>query len=120
MASTQTSPASTTKATSVTVNVAFLREIKEVHTELWDGLMQLEILCSRPISLRSQSDELVERLSLDADVIADSPFVLCGTVEQIVDKIGRLREQLGISHYVVRDAEGFAPVMEALTTEELP
>jgi len=59
-------------------------------------------------------DQLTERLSLDADVIADSPFVLCGSVEQIVDKVGRLRHQLGITHYVVRDAEGFAPVMEAL------
>ena len=37
-----------------------------------------------------------------------------GSLEQVIDKIERLREQLGISHYVVRDPEGFAPVVEAL------
>lgn len=59
-------------------------------------------------------EELAERFRLDADVVLASPFILCGSVEQIVDKIERLREELGITHYVVRDAEGFAPVMEAL------
>ena len=59
-----------------------------------------------------------ERTGLSLDVVAASPFVLAGSVEQVVDKIGRLRDQLGITHYVVRDAEGFAPVMEAITTEE--
>jgi hypothetical protein len=32
----------------------------------------------------------------------------------VVDKIGRLRERLGISHYVIRDPEAFAPVAAAL------
>lgn len=59
-------------------------------------------------------EQLSERLRLDPEVIADTPFVLCGSVEQVVDKIERLRETLGITHYVVRDAEGFAPVLEAL------
>ena len=35
-------------------------------------------------------------------------------VEQIVDKLERLRADLGISHYVIRDAEQFAPVVAAL------
>lgn len=59
-------------------------------------------------------EDLVERFRLDADVIADCPFILCGSVEQIVDKIEMTRERLGITHYVVRDPEGFAPVMEVL------
>lgn len=59
-------------------------------------------------------EQLSERLRLDPEVIVDTPFVLCGSVEQVVDKIERLRETLGITHYVVRDPEGFAPVMEAL------
>lgn len=73
MASTQSSSATraaSKAATNVTVNVAFLREIKEVHTELWEGLMQLQMLCSRPISLRSQSTELVERLKELLDMLA--------------------------------------------------
>jgi len=57
---------------------------------------------------------LVERFSADEQVLADSPFVLVGSVEQVVDKLERRRQDLGISHYVVRDAVQFAPVVAAL------
>jgi probable F420-dependent oxidoreductase len=55
-----------------------------------------------------------ERLAHYADVIDDTPFILSGSLEQIIDKIERLRRDLLISHFVVRDAEGFAPVVAAL------
>lgn len=58
--------------------------------------------------------EVAERFELDEDVVDDTPFALCGSVEQIVDKLERVRERTGISHYVVRDPEAFAPVVEAL------
>lgn len=60
------------------------------------------------------SEELAERFKQPAEVAANTPFALVGSVEQVVDKIGRLRERLGISHYVVRDPEGFAPIVDAL------
>jgi hypothetical protein len=53
-------------------------------------------------------------LGLTADEVAGSPFVLLGSVDQLVDELERRRERLGISHIVVRDAEGFAPVVAAL------
>ena len=59
-------------------------------------------------------DELAARFKQPVEVAANTPFALVGSVEQAIDKIERLREQLGISHYVVRDPEGFAPVVEAL------
>ena len=59
--------------------------------------------------------ELAEQFELDHDVVEESPFILSGSVEQIVDKIERLRERLGITHYVVRDPDAFAPVVDALT-----
>ena len=49
-----------------------------------------------------------------ADIADDSPFLLSGSLEQLVDKLERLREDVGISHFVVRDPEGFAPVVDAL------
>ncbi len=61
-------------------------------------------------------DELAEQFELPPAVIRETPFVLSGTVEHIVEKIRRLREQLSITHYVVRDAEAFAPVVAALTS----
>ncbi len=55
-----------------------------------------------------------ERLQQYRDIMDDTPFMLSGTLEQIIDKMERLREDLQISHYVVRDPEGFAPVVAAL------
>ena len=55
-----------------------------------------------------------ERLRQYADILDETPFMLSGTLEQLIDKIERLRDELLISHFVVRDAEGFAPVVEAL------
>lgn len=58
--------------------------------------------------------DLIERFGSSEQLLAETPFVLLGTVDQIVDKVERLRADVGISHYVVRDAEGFAPVVAAL------
>jgi probable F420-dependent oxidoreductase len=55
-----------------------------------------------------------DRFGHSDGVIADTPFVLVGSVEQVVDKLERLREQLGISHVLVRDPDGFAPIVDAL------
>jgi probable F420-dependent oxidoreductase len=48
--------------------------------------------------------------------ILDSPFVLIGTVDEIVDTLERRRQRWGISHYVVMEPalETFAPVVARL------
>ena len=51
---------------------------------------------------------------LPPEVAVESPFVLVGSVEQLVDRLERHRQELGINHIVVRDAVAFAPVIEAL------
>lgn len=55
-----------------------------------------------------------QRLGWDERAVLDTPFLLVGSVAQLVDELERRREDIGISHYVVRDAEGFAPVVDAL------
>ncbi len=60
------------------------------------------------------STDLAQRFGHDPDVLEDCPFVLSGSLEQIVDKIERTRQRTGISHYLVRDPRGFAPVVDAL------
>ena len=55
---------------TITVNAAFFREIKEVNDELWRLLADVQHLCSRPISLRSQCGRLVGMLSQSRDQIA--------------------------------------------------
>jgi probable F420-dependent oxidoreductase len=54
------------------------------------------------------------RFEISADQVEHTPFLLIGSVEQIIDKLERLRNDVGISHYVIRDAQAFAPVVAAL------
>ncbi len=81
------------------------------------GSIECSALVQR-VGLGAGSDELeqeiVEKWSLSSEQLADCPFALFGSVEQVVDKLERLRESLGISHYVVRDPVSFAPVVDAL------
>jgi hypothetical protein len=57
---------------------------------------------------------------VDPDVLAASPSVLVGTVEQIVDTLRARREQLGLSvvqldaGFPTPDLDAFAPVIETL------
>lgn len=49
----------------VTVNAAFMREIKEASEELWQSLHEMTYLCSHPLSIRmhpKRSVELLEEL----------------------------------------------------------
>ena len=59
-------------------------------------------------------DAMAERFQVSRELIDETPFVLIGSVEQIVDKLECLRSDVGISHFEVREAEGFAPVVAAL------
>ena len=61
-----------------------------------------------------QLESTVQRFGISAESIDGTPFVLIGSVEQVVDKLERLRADVGISHFVVRDPEGFAPVVARL------
>ena len=61
-----------------------------------------------------QISALADRFEVDRELIDNTPFVLVGSVEQVVDKVERIRADVGISHFVVRDAAGFAPVVAAL------
>ena len=57
---------------------------------------------------------LVERFGATPELLDATPFALIGSLEQVIDKLGRLRDALGVSNVVVRDAEQFAPVVAAL------
>ena len=59
--------------------------------------------------------EIAERTGLSEADVAACPFFLVGSVAQLVDKIGRLRDELGITHYVIRDAEAVASIVAELT-----
>jgi probable F420-dependent oxidoreductase len=61
-----------------------------------------------------QAEAASTRFDVSRELIDGTPFVLIGSVDEVVDKLERLRSDVGISHFVIRDAEGFAPVVDAL------
>ena len=62
----------------------------------------------------AQADEMAARFEIDRELLDATPFVLVGSVQQVIDELERHRERFGISHVLVRDAEGMAPVVAAL------
>lgn len=58
---------------------------------------------------------VAERIGgIDLDELDACPYVLIGSVQEIVTKILRCRERWGISYFVVRELAAFAPVIEAV------
>jgi len=60
------------------------------------------------------TERTAARIGAGRELVDETPFLLYGSVEQVVDKLGSLREALGVSHVVIREAEAFAPVVAAL------
>jgi alkanesulfonate monooxygenase SsuD/methylene tetrahydromethanopterin reductase-like flavin-dependent oxidoreductase (luciferase family) len=56
------------------------------------------------------------RSGVTAERLLASPYLLIGSIEQIAERIQRLRERYGISYLVVgsEDMESFAPVIARL------
>jgi hypothetical protein len=65
---------------TVTVNAAFLQEIKEVNQELWQLLADLHHRCIRPIAT--------------------------GQTKTLVDRLGELRDQMAL-HFALEEAYGY-------------
>lgn len=78
------------------------------------ALVQMTVVDTSDRNTAVDAARAAERIGISPDVLDDIPFVLIGTVDQIVEKLLRLREELGIHHYVVRDPVGFAPVVDRL------
>ena len=59
--------------------------------------------------------ELCEQVpSLSPRDAADAPYALIGTVDEIADKLERCRDRWGITYFVVRNRDQFAPVISRL------
>lgn len=72
--------ATVTRTGTVTINAAFLQEIKEVHQELWALLAELRHRCQRPIAP--------------------------GACRLLLDRLGLLRDQLAL-HFSLEEAYGY-------------
>ena len=65
---------------------------------------------------RRRADRLHERtgVRLTVEEVMESPHTFIGSVKELTRKFTDLREHLGISSFLVDDAEAFAPIVERL------
>lgn len=70
-----------------------------------------EITADRAGALQAICDRVDD---LRAEHAAEVPYLLVGSVAGIVEHIERCNERWGISYYVVRELDAFAPVISAL------
>lgn len=102
----------------VDANVAWIGEQaaeRSGHLEL-NALVQAVVVTD---DRRKAAEELsAEVPGLDVDHALSTPFLALGTHDEITQHLLACRERWGISYYVVRDIEAFAPVIEALRHED--
>jgi probable F420-dependent oxidoreductase len=83
--------------------------------------LELSALLQRVVVTRDRrgaAAELTRRWSeLSVDEVLESPFVLLGSVDEIVAQLVARRQRWGISYYVVFDdvIDAFAPIVDRLT-----
>jgi hypothetical protein len=69
---------------------------------------------------RREAQELSERLearsgvAVGADELLASPHIFIGSVEALVDKFRRLRDELGITSIMVGEVDELVPMVELL------
>lgn len=81
--------------------------------------LELSILSQRVIvtdDRQAAADEIARAWELEPEIVLNSPYMLIGSVEQIVELLQERRERLGISYIVVfgHYMEEFAPVVARL------
>jgi probable F420-dependent oxidoreductase len=97
-----------------------IRLVREVAGDERYGRLEISALVQRVVvtdDRRRAADELTSRwAALNADEILQSPYVLIGTVEQIVEDLLARRDRWGISYCVVHEPymDAFAPVVARL------
>lgn len=75
------------------------------------------------VDVTDDTDQVIRRVcsrieGLTPAHTAEIPYILVGSTSQIVDKMFAARERWGISYFVVRELEAFAPVIKAARQAE--
>ena len=95
------------------------RLIRDVSGDRHEGL-ELSALVQRVVvtnDRRKAAEDLANRwMQLSPEEVLESPYVLIGTVDKIIEDIQARRERWGISYYVIFEpyVDAFAPVVARL------
>lgn len=96
------------------------RQVEQVRAGAGDRFDEVELnALVQKVEFADDAEARLAELCTEVDGLefADAaaiPYVLVGTVAEIVDKIRRSRDRWGISYFAVRELDGFAPVIDAL------
>jgi probable F420-dependent oxidoreductase len=108
------------RASSVDERVRLVREVagdeRNARLELSALVQQVVVTDDR----RKTAEELTSRWTqLSAEEILHSPYVLIGTVDQMVEKLRAHRQRWSISYYVIHEPylDAFAPVVARLANK---
>jgi probable F420-dependent oxidoreductase len=101
---------------------AFVSKIELLRSEAGDRFDEIELnLLLQAVEIADDERTAAEKLAAEweepVDPILDMPFVLAGPVPAIVEKVRRLREELGFSYLTLfeKDFERFAQVLAELS-----
>jgi hypothetical protein len=92
--------------------VATVREAAGTRTVELNVLVQrVEITDDRKAAATAVADAVEDLTVGDA---LSTPFLALGTLDEVADHLRAANERWGISYFVVREADAFAPVIERL------
>jgi len=79
--------------------------------------LRLNVLVQH-VAITTRRDEVLEQVADythdDPEILAKAPYLLIGTVDQIVEQIHHARQRWGFSYFATRDAEATGAVIAAL------
>ena len=97
------------------------RQVEQVTLAAGDRLDHLELnALVQFVDITRDAAESLAKLTqrvegLTSEHIRETPYALVGTVDEIISKIKTCQRRWGISYFVVRELDAFAPVIEAFT-----
>ncbi len=95
-------------------------QLEEVRAGAGERFPELELnALVQVVDITEDADSSIAELcgrvdGLTREDAAETPYVLIGTVDEIAEKIERCRLRWGISYFVVRSLDDFAPVIDAV------
>jgi probable F420-dependent oxidoreductase len=94
-------------------------QIEHIRSSAGSRVDELEVnALVQAVEITDDADAAMEKLSTLLGGVAVSdlrqvPYVLVGSVDEIVEKIKTCRDRWGITYFVVRELDGFKPVIDS-------
>ena len=106
-------------------NPAWLsQQVAQVRDGAGDRFADLEFnALVQVVNVTDDADPVIHRICSKIEGLtpahaAEIPYILVGSTSEIVDKMFAARQRWGISYFVVRELEAFAPIIEAARRAE--